>query len=127
MAASNKRHKPRDSVVGGNEAIDEAYNFYAGALKQLGPITGNLTPLGSAVTAINCQPGQLIAFFNPTASAMYVKFGATNSVTAPSDGSTGPALVPEQYTILAVPLGCNWFIANGAAWAYLVVDDSTIN
>lgn len=125
MAANNRRHKPRDRVVGGNEAIDEAYNVYAGALKTL-PVTGALTVIGNAATVQNCQPGQLIAFFNPGATALYVAFGATDAVVAPSAGG-GPALVAGQYTILAVPIGNNWFIANGTAYAYLVQDDSTIN
>jgi hypothetical protein len=125
MAANGKRHKPRDQVIGGNEAIDESYNNYAGALKQLGPIVGQLTPIGDAsAAALNATQGALIAFYNPSGTVAYVKFGATNAVTAPTDGTNGIALVPNQYTIMPVPLGTPWFKASATAYAYLVADDS---
>lgn len=124
MPKTGRRTKPRDTVEGGNQALDICYNPQSGSLKTLGPITGTLTPLGSAAAPINVTIGQLIAFYNPTASAMYVTFGSTNAVTAPADGSTGLALRPNDYTILTAQN--NWVIASGAAWAYLVVDDSVI-
>lgn len=128
MGANLRRHKPRDRVVGGNEAIDEVYNVYAGGLKVVGPILGAL-PNGApaATTAQNCAPGQIYAFYNPGTTPVYLAFGATNSLATPTGPTNGIPLLPGEYTNLAVPIGCNWFIASGTAYGYQIQDDSTIS
>lgn len=116
--------KNRYEVEGGEIPLDISFNKYAGALKTL-PLEGQLQPLGPANSAINCDLGDVIAFYNDSSSAKYVAFG-DSTVSAPTGPTNGIALKPNDYTYLSVGMN-NYFISNSSSvYAYKLIDDTTL-
>lgn len=122
------RQNARDQVNGGNRALDLSYVDRAGALKTIGCVLGELSPLGDAGAAtINCSFGQSIAFYNDSTTTAYVAFAPTAaSIPGSITGANGIAVPPKQYVILTSGAN-NYFKASATnCWAYDINDPTRL-
>ena len=77
-----------------------------------------LTPAGSIAAAVRVGTEATVMFYNSTAGVLYVKFGATSGVTAPTGAADGLPVLAGQ--IAWYNAGANpYVISNGAVNAYI--------
>jgi hypothetical protein len=121
------RTKKSQNRYSGVDATEFSFNQQAGAMKQLGPILGNLTILGALGSAVGVDLGSLVAIYNNSSSVAWAAMGTTSAMAAPTGGADGIALPPNQYTILA--LYDKNFVRCSAAtcFGYLINDDLSMN
>lgn len=122
------RQNARDQVNGGNRAIDLSYVDRAGAIKMIGCVLGELTPMGDAGSStINCELGQSLAFYNANLVTAYVAFASTAAAIPMSiDGSNGVAIPPKQYVVLTAGSN-NYFKASSTlCWTYDINDPTRL-
>lgn len=125
MADPKYRKNKRDAVNGGNRAIDLSYNDKAGALKTIGRVMGELSVKGDAATARNCELGELIAFYNDSASTVFVAFYATQALATAGTPSAANAIAipPRDYVVLSAGNN-NWYKSSAACLSYSINDDT---
>lgn len=117
------RSKSSNNRYSGHDATDYAFNQYAGAFKQVGPILGYVKVLGAANVMQRVDAGSLIALYNNSNTAAFVKVGDPATLIAPTGGADGICLRPNDYTIISVGPD-QGIIANAATvFAYLIIDD----
>lgn len=124
---NNVRSKASENRYG-NTATDYAFNQESGAVKQLGPILGKVTIMGALNTAKQASKmGRLIAVYNNSGSTAFAKTGADGTVTAPTGGTDGICLRPNDYTVIA--MGTDLYIICNAAtcFGYEIVDELEYN
>lgn len=124
MTGNFKRTKNSTDVVG-SKSQDLAYNDRAGAYKMLGPILGKLSVLGALDTAKGVEKGSLVAVYNNSGAAVFVNSGAA-AMAAPSS-TTGIAVPPNAYIIIAVGDDNYVRASSAAALGYLILDESSYN
>lgn len=131
---TKSRNKVTDKVRGTHKAADISYNEQAGGMKQVGPILGLLTRLGTfSISPAPLAPpfvnGGVIAFYNPTANTAWL---STSITAAPPPvpsaiESSSIALKPNDYTVLALPDGATQVACDVATVVmYFMEDDSLI-
>lgn len=106
------RSKAQQNIYGGSVAQDYAFNQHAGAMKVMGLIFGRVkTFMGDLATGVQADPGSLVAVYNNSAAALFVKTGI-NTLAAPN-ATNGIAVPPNSYMI--IPMGNDSFIRASAA------------
>lgn len=106
------RSKAQQDVYGGSVAQDYAFNQHAGAMKVMGPIFGRVkTFLGDLAAGVAVDHGSLVAVYNNSNAAIFVKTGVSG-MAAPT-AANGIAVPPNAYLI--VPMGHDEFIRSSAA------------
>jgi hypothetical protein len=117
------RTKITQNRYSGVDATEFSFNQQSGAMKQLGPILGNVSILGPLNAAVGVDLGSLVAIFNDSSTVAWAAMGTTASVAAPTGGANGIALRPNDYTILAL-YNNNYIICSTATcFGYLINDD----
>lgn len=120
---NNARSKSSNNRYSGHDATDYSFNQYAGGLKVVGPIVGYLQVLGAANTLKRVETGSVIALYNNSGTAAFVKIGDPATLTAPTGGADGICLKPNDYTIISVGPNQGLIASAATVFAYLVVDD----
>lgn len=128
-----QRQKPADKVAGSHKATDTSYNEQSGGLKVVGPILGVLKRLfsinGVQPLVSPCQPGAVLAIYNPTVTTAWLSISETGSAPpVPTIAEPSSiALRPNDYTILAMtPETTQIRCSEATAVCYLVMDDSYV-
>lgn len=120
-----RRVKSSGTTEGMQNAIDISYNRQVGGLKTLNT-NGQLIPHGDCSAEKNVDIGQLVAFYNDGAATVWVQFGSTAGVAAPTGGANSLPVPPKQLVIYSA--GNNNFVkASAACFAYLVEDDTRLS
>jgi hypothetical protein len=128
---TGKRTKRSGSSEAVSNIADFAFNPDIGGNKVSKGILGVLIAKGAAPTSgagMNFDNGAYVALYNSTGAAIAAQFTNSSGAPAPAGLADGPALKPNDYTILTVPVGQNYLkVSATGVFAYEMTDDTILS